>query len=236
MSYIKIYKKTDEDISFLKSIEEKLKPFLSLVDKSKYPISVTVVKKKDKNDLSHLDLDNSKILLKYNSQLQSKEDIIFVLVHEIFHWISLYNDELKKVAFTDEIQYLEKALQKVYPKNDGHDLLPYEVVANFMAALITGKFHKRHFFNKQKLQENIMKKIQIKQSNLHKYIREQVKRILSESDNISAKWSNLSIEKREELLQTVFKDTKNVEKYIHHDWDMLPTVAKTNIERKLINK
>jgi hypothetical protein len=149
MSYIKIYKKTTEDISFLKSIEKKLLPYLSLVDKSKYPIYITVVLKKDMSDLSHLDLDNSKILLKYNSQLQSKEDILFVLIHEIWHFICLHNKELHKVAFSEESKYIEKALNKVYSGHDWHDALPWEITANFMATILTGKFFKRHFINKK---------------------------------------------------------------------------------------
>jgi len=148
MSYIKIYKKTTEDISFLKSIEKKLLPYLSLVDKSKYPIIITVVLKKDMSDLSHLDLDNSKILLKYNSQLQSKEDILFVLIHEIWHFICLHNKELHKVAFSEENKYVD-FLQKKFKDKDFHDLYSFEVVSNLMAIILTGKFLKRHHINKK---------------------------------------------------------------------------------------
>lgn len=152
MSYIKIYNKSQENINFLTSISKKLKPFLTLVDSKEYPIIIYVIQKKSKNDLSHLDLDNNKILLKYNSQLQSKQDILWVFVHEIFHWICLKNKELKTIVFSDENKFLEKALEKVYPKEKGfdhHDLLPYEVASNVIATILVGTFFKRHFFDKK---------------------------------------------------------------------------------------
>ncbi len=144
MSYIKIYNKSQEDISFLKSIESKIKPFLSLVNKEEYPITVIVYTKKNKQDLSNLDLESNRITLKYNSKLQSKEDICWVLLHEIGHWLSLKNPELKKVAFSEENKYVQKALNKVYAGYDWHDALSYEIFANTFATLLIGKFFKRH--------------------------------------------------------------------------------------------
>lgn len=150
MSYIKLYNKSQEDINFLTSISKKLKPFLSLVEKSEYPIIVTVLQKKNKNDLSSLDLNNNKITLKYSSKLQSKQDIAFVFIHEIFHWICLKNHELKKVAFSEENKYID-LLQKKYKNKDFHDAYAYEIISNFMATVLIGKFHKRHFLNKKNI-------------------------------------------------------------------------------------
>jgi hypothetical protein len=151
MSYITIKNKTDFDISFLKQYAQKLKPFLNLVDKSKYPFKITVENKKDMYDRSVFDMGSNTLVLKINLKIQSKEDVVWVLVHEFTHFLSRNNPELAKIAFSKENEFLKNILKNKFKVSDDqqldeifHDMLSYEIVANFLATLIIGKFHKRH--------------------------------------------------------------------------------------------
>jgi hypothetical protein len=83
---------------------------------------------------------------------QSKEDIAWVLIHEFAHFLTIKNSELKKIALSEENEMLEQILKQKYKLSTDqmreifHDFLPVEVVANFFATMIIGKFHKRHPF------------------------------------------------------------------------------------------
>lgn len=150
MSYITITNKTDFDVNFLKQYAQKLKPFLGLIDKSKYPFKIVVVKKKDFYDRSSFDTTSSSLILKIDLAKQSKEDVAFVLVHEFTHFLTQNNPELAKIAFSQENKLLEKILKQNFKASDSeitevfHDMLSYEIVANLLATIIIGKFHKRH--------------------------------------------------------------------------------------------
>jgi uncharacterized protein YlxP (DUF503 family) len=150
VAYITIKNKTDFDISFLKQYAQKLKPFLGLVDKSKYPFNITVVKKKDFYDRSSFDVASNSLTLKIDLSKQSKEDVAWVLIHELTHFLTQNNPELAKIAFSKENDLLEKILKNKFKVSDAelsevfHDLLSYEIIANFLATVIIGKFHKRH--------------------------------------------------------------------------------------------
>jgi hypothetical protein len=150
LAYITIKNKTDFDISFLKQYAQKLKPFLGLVDKSKYPFKITVITKKNFYDRSSFDLKSSSLILKIDLSKQSKEDIAWVLIHEFTHFLTHNNSELAKIAFSKENDLLEKILKSKFKVTDAeiseifHDLLSYEIIANFLATVIIGKFHKRH--------------------------------------------------------------------------------------------
>ena len=150
MPYITIKNKTDFDISFLKQYAQKLKPFLGLVDNKFYPFKITVIKKKDFYDRSSFDMNSSSLILKIDLSKQSKEDVAWTLAHEFTHFLSRNNPELAKIAFSKENELLEKLLKNKFKVSDSelsevfHDLLSYEIVANFLATVIIGKFHKRH--------------------------------------------------------------------------------------------
>ncbi len=149
MVFITIKNTTSYDISFLKQYAQRLKPFLSLVGKQYYPFRIVVVEKKYKTDRSNFDTKTQKLILKYSPQLQSKQDLVWVLFHEFAHFLSLNNTELFKVAFSKEAETIEKVLEKKYGnKYDWHDILPWEVFANGFATVLLGKFRKRHFINK----------------------------------------------------------------------------------------
>jgi hypothetical protein len=149
MAYIKIINKSGQKID-LSNAANKLKPYFNLVDKSKYPFIVTIIKKKDFYDRSNFDMNSGKLTLKADLNQQSMEDIEFVFVHEFTHFLTKNNPELSKIAFSKENEFLQKILKKQFKVSDEqmdevfHDMLSYEIVANFLATLIIGKFHKRH--------------------------------------------------------------------------------------------
>jgi len=153
MPAIKVTNKTGWDISFLRPYAEKLRPFIQLVDGKDFPFEIIVVKKKDFYDRSNFDLDSHQLIFKIDPKKQSKEDIAWVLIHEFCHFLCSTNPELKKTSLSEEHFTLKKILQKNFKikteeiEEIFHDFLPAEVVANFFATLIIGKFHKRHPFS-----------------------------------------------------------------------------------------
>ena len=108
------------------------------------------MKKKDFYDRSSFDLNSSSLILKIDLSKQSKEDVAWSFVHELTHFLCNNNPELAKVAFSKENELLEKILKSKFKISDTemtevfHDLLSYEIIANFLATVIIKKFHKRH--------------------------------------------------------------------------------------------
>jgi len=152
MAFITIKNQTKFDVSFLKKIAQELKPFLKLVDQSKYPFKVTVINKKGPYDRSTFDLGSNTLILKIDMTKQSPEEISWVFAHEFAHFLSNNNDQLKAVALGPEHETAEKVFQQTFKIEIDevheifHDFLPAEVAANFFATLIVGRFHKRHPF------------------------------------------------------------------------------------------
>ena len=153
MIYAKIRNHSGYKIN-LKPIFDKVKPYLKLVDKSHFPISITIVKKKYKEDRSAFNLENGEMIMKYNPKLQSEEDFLWAVAHELGHFITFYNKELYKTCFGKEYTLMVELFKKLLDLSDEqvnevvHDMLPPEVIANFFATLIIRKFYKRHSFQK----------------------------------------------------------------------------------------
>ena len=129
-----------------------MKQYFHLVDKSKYPLNIIVLKKKAKDDRSFFDLDSNKLTLKIDTSYQSEQEIIWLCAHEFFHFLQNNNPELSKLTFNKETEFLEKVLTKVLPESNGfdsHDLMIWEVGANSFATLIAGKFFRRHWLKKK---------------------------------------------------------------------------------------
>lgn len=152
MAYITITNQSNFDVKFLNNYASKLKPYLDLVDKSKYPFRVIVQNKKNHYDRSSFDLTSSELILKIDMKKQSEEEIAWVLVHEFFHFLSNGNKELQSTCLSEEYETLIKILMKKFNLSEEqvgeifHDFLPAEVAANSFATMIIGKFYKRHDF------------------------------------------------------------------------------------------
>jgi len=154
MAYVTITNKSSHKVDFLQKIAQEIKPFLNLVDKSKYPFRVIVIDKKGLNDRSEFDLESNILYLKVDMTKQTPEEIAWVFAHEFAHFLSNNNPSLKNVALGPEQAAAEQFYQKAFGISLSdvheifHDFLPAEVVANFFATLIIGKYYKRHPFNK----------------------------------------------------------------------------------------
>ncbi len=152
MTYFRVKNVSGQKID-LKPILMKLRPFCDLVSKDKFPLVIEIRKKKNKTDRSFFDMNDSRIVFKFDTSYQSHEEINWVTSHEFFHFIQKNNEEIGKTVFSKETDYLIKLFQKVFKIDESavnelfHDFLPYEVSANTFATMIVGKFHKRHFFS-----------------------------------------------------------------------------------------
>ena len=116
MAYIKVQNKSSQKVD-LRPISEKLKPFFHLVDKSKYPFTVTILDKKGFYDRSSFDLESSHLDLRVDTTKQSQEEIDWVFAHEFAHFLSNNNEELRKTCLHNEHWVLEKILAKVFPSS-----------------------------------------------------------------------------------------------------------------------
>lgn len=149
MAYIRVHNTSGFKVDF-KKMAEKLKPYISLVNKEHYPLTIEVVKKKNKLDRSHFDLENNALLLKIDLAYQTEEEIAWVLYHEFFHFIEKNNSEIHKIAFSEENVLLEKLLKRVFKLSESHmteimhDFFSYEIGSNLFATMLAGKYYKRH--------------------------------------------------------------------------------------------
>jgi len=151
MAYIQVKNKSGQKVD-LSNVGQKLKPFFGLVPKDKYPIKVTILKKKGHFDRSTFDLGSSQLVFKCDTDKQPQEEIEWVFAHEFAHFLCLHNPELKKTTLSKEYDALQWILRKVFRVNDTqlqevfHDFLPPEVFANGFATMLVGKFYKRHSY------------------------------------------------------------------------------------------
>ena len=149
MSYIKVHNKSGFKVDF-KAMAQKLKPYLSLVDKKYYPLIINVIKKKHKLDRSNFDLNTNTLLLKIDTSYQSEQEIAWIIFHEFWHFIEKNNKEIYKIAFSEENALLEELFKRVFKLSDDkmteimHDFFSYEIGSNFFATMLAGKFFKRH--------------------------------------------------------------------------------------------
>ena len=151
MAYFQVKNNSGQQVD-LKGVAEKLKPFFHLVDREKYPIKVSILKKQGHFDRSTFDLETGELIFKVNTDKQTLEEIEWVFVHEFAHFLSLHNPELFKTTLSKEYNVLQWILAKVFRVEDDmlheifHDMLPPEVFANAFAKMIVGKFYKRHSY------------------------------------------------------------------------------------------